>query len=342
MSSTIRSSPPYDSDHRHPARVGVRARDQHRLPLQASRSIRRARGRCQSPLPHDAFALFLTLVRDRHARRHGRLDIPRRRDGGRAAVGRPTRARRRGRVARRDGRADARRPRRTQAMGRPRADRKRPDPARAHASRHPRRAVSLLAPRHDRLRVRPDRRRRPTDHGPAHRRPRPAPRLHARCRGRDHVRRLRRGDQGDHGPDRNRRHRRRHPVAVGAGDRGGVGRGLLRIGQGSSGRGRRAGDRDHRNRGQRRRDRRRHHRLRRPPAGQPRRDRRSVSRVRVRAGRRCGPQALPSSPARLAPGARRRSRCCAGLRATVCTSPRHGARSGSRDARQGAFHGSWG
>ena len=202
------------------------------------------------------------------ARRRQRVDLPRRRPGRRAAVGRPGRPRRRRRAAsaimadRMFGLKVGRR----QWMGLgltavglillavtlpgPRG-----------------RALELLDAGDDRLRGRPVRHRRPAHHGPARRRPGRAPRRHARRRGRHPLRRLRRRHQGAHG------HRRRR------GRLGLVASPWLLVtivasvaafyasARGPAGRRRRPGHRGHRHRGEHRRDRRRDHRLRRPAAG---------------------------------------------------------------------------
>ena len=141
-----------------------------------------------------------------------RLAAPRRRAGAGAAVGRAGRALHRRRDARRAGRADLRLQRRPAPVGRRGDDRRRPAAADRHAAGRQRRALRLLARRHDLVRGRHARDRLPADLRPAPRRAGPSPRRHARRRGRHAVRRLRRRHQGAHRP-RRRRRGARLPVA---------------------------------------------------------------------------------------------------------------------------------
>ena len=236
------------------------------VPLQAPRRVRGAR----RPRPPPA-ALRARPVRARAGSPIGmlvadrRLGLPRRRAGARADVRRP------GVLAggvvllavmaeRFFGFAVGPPP-----VGRARPHRARTRAARRHAARRPRRALAVLAARHDRLRGRPDRGRRAADHGHADRRARPSTTAScsapppASCSASPTSRSRR-------SPGSSARtallgalltpwtaHRRRR-----------LGRRLLRLGEGPAGRRGGPGDRAHRRGRQRRRHRRRDHRLRRP------------------------------------------------------------------------------
>ncbi|CAA9520176.1 MAG: hypothetical protein AVDCRST_MAG67-3264, partial [uncultured Solirubrobacteraceae bacterium] len=253
-----------ESSLRNSSSAALRVRVEPGVPLQAPRLLDRLHGRHPPPVPHRPLAVEPALVCARHARRAGRLVAARRRDLARPALGRAGGALRRPRATRSDGRPAVRLQRRTAPVVGPRDDRRRPDPARHHAARQPRRLLLVLRDGDDRLRGRPVRARRAVHHGQAARRPRRAPRHHARGRGRHPLRRLQPWRQG---ADRHRRRRRRarrdpQPVDVGCRDR--LCRRLLRLRPVAAGRRRDPGDRDHGHGGEHRDDRRRDHRLRRP------------------------------------------------------------------------------